>query len=47
MSEYSILDKINNPDDVKRLSDEEIAVLAGEIRDFLVEKVSLRGGHLA
>ena len=39
--------KIQSPADLKALTEEEVAELAGEIRAFLVEKVSLQGGHLS
>lgn len=42
-----ILDKINGPDDVKRLNETELRELAEEIRSFLIEKISHTGGHLA
>ncbi len=42
-----VLEKIRQPNDIKSLSKEEYPVLAGEIRDFLVEKISVNGGHLA
>ena len=42
-----ILDKINGPDDVKKLNETEIRELAEEIRSFLIEKISHTGGHLA
>lgn len=41
------LDKINNINDVKNLSIEEKKELSNEIRDFLIDKVSKNGGHLA
>ena len=44
---YSILGKINSPDDVKALSKEELVFLCGEIRQELIETVSSNGGHLA
>ena len=44
--EGSILDRIASPADVKALSLEECDILAGEIRQFLVEAVSRTGGHL-
>ena len=47
MKEYKYLDKINSPEDIKRLSVEEMEPLAAEIRDFLIEKVNMTGGHLA
>ena len=43
----SVLDKINNTNDIKKLSPEELPVLANEIRAFLIENVSKTGGHLA
>lgn len=42
-----ILDKIYNPSDVKKLTLKEKKQLAKEIREFLVEKISKTGGHLA
>ena len=42
-----ILEKINNPQDIKQLKIKEKKILAQEIRDFLIEKVSKSGGHLA
>ena len=47
MIEYKYLDKINSPEDIKRLLDEDMEPLAEEIRDFLIRKVSVTGGHLA
>lgn len=44
---YDLLDKISSPDDLKALDDKKIEPLCAEIRDFLVEKVSKSGGHLA
>ena len=42
-----ILEKINSPADVKRLTEEQTAQLCQELRWFLVEQVSRTGGHLA
>ncbi|MBN2240926.1 MAG: 1-deoxy-D-xylulose-5-phosphate synthase [Dehalococcoidales bacterium] len=42
-----LLDNINSPSDLKTLSAGEIEQLASEIRDELVEIVSVTGGHLA
>lgn len=42
-----LLDKINSPADLKDLSVKELEELCGELREFLVEKVSKTGGHLA
>jgi 1-deoxy-D-xylulose-5-phosphate synthase len=41
-----VLDRIRGPRDLRRLTRPELDVLAGEIRDFLVEKVARTGGHL-
>ena len=42
-----VLDKINNPSDVNKLSLKEKKMLAKEIREFLIDKVSKSGGHFA
>ncbi len=42
-----ILDKVNYPKDLKKLSLEEKNELSQEIRDFLIENISNTGGHLA
>ena len=39
------LEKINGPEDVKRFSKEELELLAGEIRDALMNRLSKKGGH--
>lgn len=41
-----ILEKINNPDDVKQLSVEEMKILSGEIRESILKRVNTVGGHL-
>jgi 1-deoxy-D-xylulose-5-phosphate synthase len=45
MSKY--LDKIDGPQDLKKLKPEELTALAEEVRAFLLETVSQTGGHLA
>ena len=42
-----ILEKINEVNDIKKLTAEELEILAQEIREFLIEKISITGGHLA
>lgn len=42
-----ILDTINSPEDVKRLTMPQLLQLAEEIRQFLIEVISRTGGHLA
>src|SRR6187397_11688 len=41
-----ILEGIKTPADLKRLDPDQLTLLAAEIRDFLVAKVSRTGGHL-
>ncbi|BAL92062.1 putative 1-deoxy-D-xylulose 5-phosphate synthase [Actinoplanes missouriensis 431] len=41
-----LLASITEPGDLKRLTPEQLTLLAAEIRDFLVAKVSRTGGHL-
>lgn len=41
------LEKINKPNDIKKLTIAEMPILAGEIRDFLIHKIAVNGGHLA
>ncbi len=43
----SLLESIHSPEDLKRFDDEQLNILAGEIREFLVDTVSATGGHLA
>ena len=45
--DFKILNSINTPSDVKALDEKELPTLCGEIREFLVDKVSENGGHLA
>ena len=40
------LEHINGPQDLKGLSREQLAILASEIRDVLVESVTKTSGHL-
>lgn len=42
-----VLEKIQKENDIKQLSPEELKSLAEEIREFLIEKISVTGGHLA
>jgi 1-deoxy-D-xylulose-5-phosphate synthase len=44
---YPLLETINSPSDLKRLSPEELIQLSGELRRFLLATVSQTGGHLA
>ena len=42
-----ILDKINSPKDLKNLSIDEMNILASEMRDLIIKKVNITGGHMA
>ncbi len=41
-----ILDKVQNPDDLKKLSIEEMNTLADEMRGLIIKKVNTTGGHM-
>lgn len=43
----SLLNQIHGPEDIKKLSIEECAALATEIRQTIIDTVSRQGGHLA
>lgn len=47
MGEYKLLSKIKSPSDVKRVSESDVPRLCTEIREKLVETVSVNGGHLS
>lgn len=42
-----ILELINGPEDINKLTGKELDILRQEIRDFLIGKISRTGGHLA
>lgn len=42
-----VLEMIRKENDIKKLNEEQIRQLADEIRRFLIEKISVTGGHLA
>jgi 1-deoxy-D-xylulose-5-phosphate synthase len=43
----SILESISGPVDLRDLTADDLAVLCDEIRSFILEKVSITGGHLS
>ena len=43
----ALLDQIGGPNDIKKIPQDKYESLAEEIREFLVRKVSVTGGHLA
>ena len=44
---YSILDKVNYPEDLKNLNPDELDTLACDIREYILDVISKTGGHLA
>ena len=42
-----ILDRIQKENDIKNLTEEELIQLSEEIRQFLIQSISVTGGHLA
>ena len=42
-----ILDSVNTPEDLKKLSVDKLPILADEIRELIIDSVSKTGGHLA
>src|SRR5258707_14008734 len=46
-TKYSLLESIDTPDDLRRLSPAKLPALAQELRQFLIQSVATRGGHFA
>ncbi|MEG2613672.1 MAG: 1-deoxy-D-xylulose-5-phosphate synthase [Alistipes sp.] len=44
---YTLLDKIDSPDELKRLSAEELRLYCDELRHYIVEQCAVNPGHLA
>ncbi len=44
---HMILDRINSPEDLKKIPENQLSELAAEIRQMLLDTVSKNGGHLA
>jgi len=47
MRKNSVLEKVSFPEDIKKLTLNELETLAAEIREEIIETVSKNGGHLA
>ena len=45
--DYKYLLQIDSPDDLKKVPQEELPVVAAELRDFMITTVAKVGGHLA
>ena len=44
---YPLLDRINNPTELRKLDRKQLPQLANELRQFLIESVAITGGHLS
>ncbi len=42
----NLLSKINSPEDLRRLNEEQLPLLAQELRDFIIDIISVKEGHL-
>jgi 1-deoxy-D-xylulose-5-phosphate synthase len=47
MSDFPLLETINDAEDLRRLKPDQLAPLAAELRAFLIQSVGQTGGHLA
>ena len=47
LTPYPLLESIDTPADLRRLPQAKLAELAAELRNFLIQSVSTRGGHFA
>lgn len=45
--QYTLLEKVNSPADLKRLSDDELRLCCDELRRYIIEQCSVNPGHLA
>ena len=46
MKEYKFLDKVKFPSDIRKLKLSELKILSNEVREELIDAVSVTGGHL-
>ncbi|MFA6352236.1 MAG: 1-deoxy-D-xylulose-5-phosphate synthase N-terminal domain-containing protein, partial [Bacteroidales bacterium] len=44
-NQYILLNSINSPADLKKLSEEQLPALCDELRQFIIEEVSCNPGH--
>ena len=47
LAQYPLLNNINTPADVRKLSKDQLKPLAAELRDYLTHTVSISGGHFS
>ncbi len=46
-NEYKILKSVDSPQDLKKLSLEELKIYCGELRDYIIEECATNPGHLS
>ena len=46
-TEYTVLNRINSPSDVKKLNSSELKTLCNELRQYIINVLSENPGHLA
>ena len=46
VARFPLLEKVDTPEDLRRLEERELPRLCAELRDFVVQSVSRTGGHL-
>ena len=46
MKKYKFLDKVKFPSDIRKLKLSELKILSNEVREELIDAVSVTGGHL-
>ena len=46
IKKYQYLDKVKFPSDIKNLNPLELKILAKEVREEMIDAVSITGGHL-
>ena len=45
MTAGPLLSQINNPDDLKKLNKSDLQQVCNELRQFIIDSVSVNGGH--
>ena len=46
MKKYKFLDEVKFPSDIRKLKLSELKILSNEVREELIDAVSVTGGHL-
>ena len=46
MKKYNFLDKVKFPSDIRKLKLSKLKMLSNEVREELIDAVSVTGGHL-